>query len=102
MIEIPHSKIEISTFSLMRTKKDCYYPPIQVDFTPLKRVGQSSTGSDADTISILPRFNKDGNFFTPSFLNPYEEVLVDLVQNRRIESQGSNIEIEKEKFLKKI
>lgn len=45
MIEIPNSQKEISTFSLMRTRKDCYYPPTQVDFTPLRRgnVGEAVT-----------------------------------------------------------
>lgn len=79
MIEIPQSKAEVSMFSLMRTKKDCYYAPTQADFTPMRRGSQSEGCSSPQTISILPRFNLDGHYFTPAFISPYEEVLSPLI-----------------------
>lgn len=36
MSEISATKKNLSVFSLVRTKKDCYYPPVSVDYTPLK------------------------------------------------------------------
>lgn len=79
MIEIPQSKPEVSMFSLMRTKKDCYYAPTQADFTPIRQGSQLENSSSPQIISIIPRFNLDGHFFTPAFINPYEEVLTTLI-----------------------
>lgn len=74
MSEISATKKNLSVFSLVRTKKECYYPPVHTDYTPLKGYLLSYSSSNQTELSILPKFNLDQNFFTPAFINPYENV----------------------------
>lgn len=71
MSEISAMKQNLSVFSLIRTKKDCYYPPVNADYTPLKRYSLSYGSSNQTVLQILPKFNLDHQFFTPTFINPY-------------------------------
>ena len=57
--------------SLCRIKKDCFYPPITVDFTPILRYQSPPCRPPHKYQSILPTFNQDQHYFTPAFVNPY-------------------------------
>jgi hypothetical protein len=74
MLGISATKPNLSVFALVRTKRDCFYPPINADFTPLKRYLHPYPSSNEAAEAILPKFNLDGRFFTAAFINPYEQV----------------------------
>lgn len=76
MSEISATKKNLSVFSLLRLKKDCYYPPVHSDYTPLKRYPLFLRSLNQTEQTILPKFNLDSNFFTPAFINPYENVIL--------------------------
>ena len=71
MTQISANKKNEFLFSLCRFRKDCHYPPICVDFTPLKRYPFIILRPNLTFQSISPTFNKDQNYYTPAFINPY-------------------------------
>jgi hypothetical protein len=70
MLEISN-KQKLCVFSLIRTKKDCYYPPVIADYTPLNNHSKGDSRLNEAPQQIIPTFNLDNQFFTPAFINPY-------------------------------
>lgn len=52
---------------------------IKVDFTPATSGPQSAHPGDAPCFSVLPTFNHDHKFYTPSFILEEDQVPMNLV-----------------------
>jgi hypothetical protein len=102
MNEISTMKVNLSVFSLVRIKKDCFYPPITADYTPLKRYLFSYPSPNQTVQQIAPKFNADHKFFTAAFINPYHQVFIYLYENRLKMSADEVIERERENFMRKV
>ncbi len=61
-------------FSLNRLKADCYYPPVRVDFNCMPTYYSFLHSLKSSHSSVLPSYNSDSQFFTPTFLLPAERV----------------------------
>lgn len=71
MSQISATKKNENIFSLCRLRKDCYYPPVSVDFSPILRYCVLIFRPSQTYEAILPTFNQDQLFYTPTFINPY-------------------------------
>ncbi len=79
---LSHCKDECqSLFSLKRSNSSATAPFIQVDFSLPPSIKEDPFMS---SISLIPTFNRDGKFYTPSFILGSELVISCLINRKSI------------------